>query len=130
MAPLTILMSNTPPTVSPKNSVNRALDLMRTADVAELLVMDSGRLVGAVSQQDIWQYCPTSALLLDDRQADYLLTQFRVGGVMTLHPQSSRRRPRCPRRPNCSPKVAGLGFRWLNRARWLASCVKPASCRP
>lgn len=88
MAPLTIrtLMSNAPPTIRPQHSVKQALDLMRTADVAELLVVDDGRLVGTVSQQDIWQHCPTSALLLDEQQADDLLAQFRVGGVMTLHP--------------------------------------------
>ena len=88
MTPLTIrtLMSNIPPTISPKHSVKRALDLMRTADVAELLVMDDGRLVGTVSERDIWRHCPTGTLLLDSQQADYLLAQFRVGGVMTLHP--------------------------------------------
>ena len=88
MAPLNIrtLMSNAPATISPKDSVKHALDLMRTADVVELLVMDDGRLVGTVSERDIWQHCPTSALLLDDQQATKLLEQFRVGGVMTLHP--------------------------------------------
>ena len=89
MTPLTIrtLMSNAPPTISPKNSVKRALELMRTTDVPELLVMDGRRLVGTVSQRDIWQHCPTSALLLDDEHADDLLAQIRVGGVMTLHPR-------------------------------------------
>ena len=88
MALLTIrtVMSNAPPTLSPHHSVKRALDLMRTADVAELLVMDDGRLVGTVSERDIWQHCPTSTLLLADRQAADLLAQFRVGSVMTLHP--------------------------------------------
>jgi acetoin utilization protein AcuB len=79
-------MSNAPPTIGPKDSVKRALDLMRTANVADLLVMDGGRLVGIVSEHDIWQHCPTSALLLNDQQANLLLEQFRVGGVMTLHP--------------------------------------------
>ena len=88
MVPLNIrtLMSNAPATIGPKDSVKRALDLMRTADVVELLVMDAGRLVGTVSERDIWQHCPTSTLLLDDQQAAELLEQFRVGGVMTLHP--------------------------------------------
>ena len=88
MAPLTIrtVMSNVPATIGPKDSVKRALDLMRTADSIEILVMDDGRLVGTVSERDIWQHCPTSALLLDDQQAADLLEQFRVGGVMTLHP--------------------------------------------
>lgn len=88
MTPLSIraLMSIAPPTLSPHHSVKRALDLMRTADVTEILVMDDSRLVGTVSQQDIWQHCPSGALLLDDQQTDDLLAQFRVGSVMTLHP--------------------------------------------
>ena len=88
MIPLTIrtFISNAPAIIRPQDSVKHALDLMRTADIAELLVMDDGRLVGTVSERDIWQHCPMSALLLDDQQAVELLAQFRVGSVMTLHP--------------------------------------------
>ncbi len=79
-------MTAAPPTIGPKESLKRALALLRTAKVAELLVMDDGRLVGMLNERDIWEYCPTSALLLDDKQAEELLEQFRVGGVMALHP--------------------------------------------
>ena len=75
-----------PPTIGPKESLKRALALLQTSKAAELLVMADGRLVGMLNERDIWEYCPTSALLLDDKQAEELLEQFRVGGVMALHP--------------------------------------------
>jgi len=59
---------------------------MRAAKVDELFVLDDGKLVGTLNESDIWKHCPTSALVLDDKQAEELLEQFRVGGVMTLHP--------------------------------------------
>lgn len=79
-------MTAAPPTIGPKESLKRARAVLRTAKVAELLVMDDGRLVGMLNERDIWESCPTSALLVDDKQADELLEQFRVGGVMALHP--------------------------------------------
>jgi CBS domain-containing protein len=79
-------MTGAPPTISPKESLKRARSLLRTAKVSELLVMDEGRLVGMLNERDIWEHCPTSALVLDDKQAEELLERFRVGGVMALHP--------------------------------------------
>jgi acetoin utilization protein AcuB len=79
-------MSSAPFVIEPKESLQRARALLRTAKVAELLVVDNGRLVGTLSEGDLWEHCPTGAMLLDDQQADELLAQMRVGGVMTLHP--------------------------------------------
>ena len=75
-----------PPTIGPKENLKRARAQMRAANVAELLVVDDGKLVGTLNERDIWEHCPTSTLLMDDKQADELLEQFRVGGVMALHP--------------------------------------------
>ena len=75
-----------PPMIGPKENLKQARAKMRAANVAELLVVDDGKLVGTVSERDIWEHCPTSTLLMDDKQADELLEQFRVGGVMALHP--------------------------------------------
>jgi CBS domain-containing protein len=80
------LMSSVPPSINPKESLRRARVLMRAANVDELFVLDGGKLVGTLSERDIWQHCPTSTLVLDDKQAEELLEQFRVGGIMTLHP--------------------------------------------
>ena len=79
-------MNGVPFTISPKDNLGRARALMRTAKVAELLVVDDGKLVGILSERDIWHRCPSSALVLNDQQAETLLAQIRVGGVMTLHP--------------------------------------------
>jgi len=79
-------MTSAPLTISPKESLRQARALMRTAKVAELLVVDEGRLVGTVSERDIWAHCPTSAVVLDDKQAEELLARIQVGGVMALHP--------------------------------------------
>lgn len=75
-----------PPTIGPKENLKRARAQMRAAHVAELLVVDDGKLVGTLSDRDLWEHCPTSTLLMDEKQADELLEQFRVGGVMALHP--------------------------------------------
>ncbi|MEW6300630.1 MAG: CBS domain-containing protein [Thermodesulfobacteriota bacterium] len=79
-------MTSTPLTISPKENLQRARMLMRTAKVSEVLVVDEGKLVGTLSERDIWERCPTSAVVLDERQTDELLQHIRVGGVMTLHP--------------------------------------------
>jgi acetoin utilization protein AcuB len=81
-------MSSVPFVIDPKENLRRARALLRTEKVAELLVVDHGRLVGTLSERDLWEHCPTGAMLLDDQQADELLAQMRVGGVMTLHPPS------------------------------------------
>ena len=49
-------------------------------------MVDDHKLVGLLSEQDIWEHCPTSALVLEAKEAESLLEQIRVGGVMTLHP--------------------------------------------
>lgn len=73
-------------TISPKDNLGRACALMRTAKVVELLVVDDGKLVGTLSERDIWHRCPSSTVVLNDQQTEKLLAQIRVGGVMTLHP--------------------------------------------
>ncbi len=81
-------MKDMPLTIGPKENLRRARGLMRSANVQELPVVDEGKLVGILNEQDIWTHCPTSALVLDEKQTNDLLEQIRVGGVMTLHPPS------------------------------------------
>ena len=79
-------MNHSPPTIDPKENLRRALAKLRLDGVQELLVVDNGKLVGSLNEQDIWSHCPTGTLLLEEQQANELLEQFRVGGIMTLHP--------------------------------------------
>jgi CBS domain-containing protein len=59
---------------------------MRAANVEELPVIDEGKLVGLLNEHDLWRHCPTSVLILEEKQAEELLEQIRIAGVMTLHP--------------------------------------------
>ena len=79
-------ITSAPPTIDPKESLRRARAVMRSAKVPELLVMDGRVLVGTLSERDIWEHCPTSVVVMDDKQAEELLERIRVGGVMALHP--------------------------------------------
>ncbi|GEM_PF-3184553 len=79
-------MTGAPPTIGPKESVQRARTLLHTTKAAELLVIDNGKLVGMLNERDIWHHCPTSTLMMDEQRVNELLAQFRVGAVMTLHP--------------------------------------------
>ena len=80
------LMTPPPPTISPFESLRHAWALMRTSRVSELLVMDNGKLVGTLSEQDIWHHCPTSAVVMNEQQVEDLLGHVRVAGVMALQP--------------------------------------------
>lgn len=97
-------MASAPLTIGPKENLKRARELMRTAKVSELLVVDElakaleqitslgtakvsellvideGKLVGMLSEQDLWEHCPTSAVVLDEQQTDELLRHMGVGG--------------------------------------------------
>lgn len=73
-------------TIGPKDNLRRARALMREGHIPELFVIDDSKIVGLLSERDIWEHCPTSVLVLEEKQADELLEQIRVGGVMTLHP--------------------------------------------
>ncbi|MBI3757723.1 MAG: CBS domain-containing protein [Deltaproteobacteria bacterium] len=79
-------MTDPPPTIGPKENLRRARALLRSDNVQELLVVDESKLVGLLNEHDIWNHCPTGMLMLDEKQADELLEQIRVGGVMTLQP--------------------------------------------
>ena len=79
-------VDHSPLTIGPKESLRRARALLSAAKVEELLVMDDGKLVGMLNEHDMWRHCPTSVLVLEEKQAEELLDQIRVGGVMILHP--------------------------------------------
>lgn len=80
-------MNRAPTTISPQATLAHARSLIRHAQTSTLIVVDHGRVVGTVTERNIWDHCPTTAIVLDDTQANELLAQFRVSGVMTLHPQ-------------------------------------------
>jgi predicted transcriptional regulator len=59
---------------------------LQNSNIPELLIVDQGKLVGTLSERDLWQRCPKGALLLDERHTKELLAVMQVGGVMILAP--------------------------------------------
>jgi CBS domain-containing protein len=51
------IMSTSPVTVSPDNSIDRAVQLMSIHHVHRLPVLEDGHLVGIISASDIARYC-------------------------------------------------------------------------
>jgi len=72
------LMTTAPPSIGPKDTVRRALMLLRATNTAELLVMDGGKLVGTLNERDIWERCPTAMVVLNEKQADELPAKLRA----------------------------------------------------
>jgi hypothetical protein len=101
-----------PPTIGPKENLKRARTQMRAANVAELLVVDDGKLVGTVSERDIWERCPTSTLWVTNTPR--VLDGFGLG-VMALHPPVIHQKPPYRGRAGIR-RLWPLGLRWLTRA--------------
>jgi len=79
-------MTKLPLSVSPEESLKKARMLMKAGRVCHLPVIDGKKLVGLLTERDIWTHCPKGTLFLEEQQAEELFESIRVGGVMTLHP--------------------------------------------
>jgi len=77
-------MSKRPITVTEDTPVDEALKLMRDKKVRRLPVLDKkGELVGIVSEKDLLYVSPSPATSLSIFEIHYLLSQLKVGEIMT-----------------------------------------------
>lgn len=77
-------MTTNPVTVTPEMSIGDAEALMREKKVHRFPVVDKkGSLVGIVSQSDLRNARPSSATSLSIWEVTYVLSQIKVGEVMT-----------------------------------------------
>jgi len=77
-------MSKRPITVTEDTPVDEALKLMRDKKVRRLPVLDKkGELVGIVSEKDVLYVSPSPATSLSIFEIHYLLSQLKVGEIMT-----------------------------------------------
>jgi acetoin utilization protein AcuB len=77
-------MTKQPVTASPEMPVADALALMRDRKIRRLLVVDqSGKLVGIVSDRDLLQASPSPATSLSVWEITYLLSKITLKSVMT-----------------------------------------------
>ncbi len=77
------IMTETPTTVTPGTSVSEAHKLMQQHQIRHLPVLDTGRLVGMVSDRDLRSVLPSPATSLSVWEINYLLDKLTVGEVMT-----------------------------------------------
>ena len=76
-------MKSNPITVGPHDSFRHAMNLIRQRGIRHLPVLDSGRLVGIVTDRDIRQASPSPATSLEMHELHYLLEKVKVCDVMT-----------------------------------------------
>lgn len=77
-------MSKSPVTAKPTTSIMKAAKLMKENGFRRLPVIDDeGRLVGIVSDRDIKEASPSKATTLDMHELYYLLSEIKVGDIMT-----------------------------------------------
>ncbi len=80
-------MTRNPVTVGPNDSIRKALLLMRQGHVRRLPVVEGTRVVGILTDRDIWERSPSGGLdggHHDDTQD--LSDHLKVMGIMSLRP--------------------------------------------
>jgi acetoin utilization protein AcuB len=79
-------MSYKPVFLSPEDTLRKARTLIREHKLRRFPVVDSGKLVGIVTDRDVRQADTSSAVMQERRYAEYILDRILVGGIMTPHP--------------------------------------------
>ena len=75
-------MTPNPMTISPDTTVIAAQEMMKNNHFRRLPVMDGGKLVGWVTEEDLRQVAPTSATTLSVYDINYLLAKLKIADVM------------------------------------------------
>ncbi|WP_165079514.1 MULTISPECIES: CBS and ACT domain-containing protein [unclassified Desulfovibrio] len=73
-------------TVTPDTSLLKLGKLMRDHGVRRLPVLDSGRVVGIISDRDVRDASPSKATTLDMYEMHYLLAEIKAKDIMTPRP--------------------------------------------
>jgi acetoin utilization protein AcuB len=88
------VMTPNPETIAPDASIRQALAFMRESGFRRLPVVESGRLVGIISERDLRRAMSAPMVVHERGQDDYILDHVQVGTcmtseVVTLSPQDS-----------------------------------------
>ena len=75
-------MTPNPMTISPDTTVIAAQEMMKNNHFRRLPVMDGGKLVGWVTEEDLRQVAPSSATTLSVYEINYLLAKLKIADVM------------------------------------------------
>ena len=79
-------MSKKAITIEAKDSMQRAVSLMKEHKIRMLPVMKGGKLVGVVSDSDLRKASASDATMLDVHEMLYLISKIKVKDIMTKDP--------------------------------------------
>jgi acetoin utilization protein AcuB len=80
------IMSSSPVTITSEHSLDSALDLLSKHGIRELPVVESGRLIGIVTDRDLRQVAPSYPLFRDEEEIRYYSQNVKVASAMTPDP--------------------------------------------
>ena len=74
-------------TLTPDKSMMKAAKLMKDHNINRIPIVDeAGKVVGIVSDRDIKEASPSKATTLDMHELYYLLSELKIGNIMTKNP--------------------------------------------
>lgn len=80
------IMTRNPVTVTPKNAIRTAINLMREGGFRRLPVVDRGRVVGIITDRDLRRAANSPYVVREKWYDNFVLDHIEVGAVMTADP--------------------------------------------
>jgi len=79
-------MTANPVTVTPRNAIRTAVNLMREGGFRRLPVVDRGRLVGIITDRDLRRAANSPFVVREQWYDNFILDHIEVGSCMTPNP--------------------------------------------
>jgi len=79
-------MKSNPVTVTPRNAIRTAINLMREGGYRRLPVVDRGRLVGIITDRDLRRAANSPFVVREQWYDNFILDHIEVGSCMTPNP--------------------------------------------
>lgn len=80
------IMTANPTTVTPRNAIRTAINLMREGGFRRLPVVDRGRLVGIITDRDLRRAANSPFVVREQWYDNFILDHIEVGSCMTPNP--------------------------------------------
>ena len=80
------IMTSNPVTVTPRNAIRTAVNLMREGGFRRLPVVDRGRLVGVITDRDLRRAANSPFVVREQWYDNFILDHIEVGSCMTPDP--------------------------------------------
>jgi len=80
------IMTPNPVTVTPRNAIRTAVNLMREVGCRRLPVIDRGRLVGIITDRDLRRAANSPFVVREQWYDNFILDHIEVGSCMTPNP--------------------------------------------